>query len=185
MDWKVSKKPMTKSRKALLVVDMINDFVLEDGALWVPDAKGIIPRIQGLIDEFMSKDDVVVFVQDFHGPDDEELKKYPPHAMVGTSGVHTIDELAIEDTETVFVVEKDCFDGFCQTDLDEDLIRLDVEEVVVVGTVTNICVFHTACAAKFNGFDTTVIKDACAGIDPTKDEAAFEHLDKVLGVRVV
>ncbi|MCK5255169.1 MAG: isochorismatase family protein, partial [Deltaproteobacteria bacterium] len=73
-------------RTAILVIDMLNDFVDKDGALYVQGAEKLIPNIQKLIKHF----DNVIFVCDEHDQDDIEFKTWPVHAVFGTNGAKLI-----------------------------------------------------------------------------------------------
>ena len=74
-------------KRALVVVDMIEDFVREGGALYCgPSMAEIVPVIQQEIARARSAREPVVYLTDNHQPDDAEFKMFPPHAIVGTKG---------------------------------------------------------------------------------------------------
>src|SRR6266540_4163682 len=76
--------------KALLVVDMVNDFMT--GKIANPRAERIVPHIQQLLEQARadSGDWLVVYANDAHLPSDFELRVWGEHAMAGTRGQHTI-----------------------------------------------------------------------------------------------
>ena len=77
---------------ALVVVDMLNDFV--DGVLANPAARHIVEPIASLLHRARPANDwVVLYANDAHGVTDRELRVFPPHAMAGTPGAEVIDEL--------------------------------------------------------------------------------------------
>lgn len=63
--------------KALLIVDMINDFVTPEGSLYVPGSEVIIPKIQELREYFWGQEDLVIFCNDEHDVDDKEFGTWP------------------------------------------------------------------------------------------------------------
>ncbi|MFQ5887866.1 MAG: cysteine hydrolase family protein, partial [Candidatus Hydrothermarchaeales archaeon] len=79
--------------KALLVIDMLNDFVREDGALPVPDAMKLVPGINAQIDRFHENGWSVIFICDSHDEDDLEFKIWPKHSVLGTKGAEVVPEL--------------------------------------------------------------------------------------------
>ncbi len=72
-------------KEALLVLDMLNDFVRPGGNVRVPDRRKIIPVIRREIDEAYAAGLPVVFVCDAHATDDKEFRKFgwPAHAVKG------------------------------------------------------------------------------------------------------
>ena len=60
--------------KALLVIDMLNDFILEGAPLEVPGGRDIIPNIKREIDRAHQEGYPVYYLCDNHSEDDPELK---------------------------------------------------------------------------------------------------------------
>jgi nicotinamidase-related amidase len=78
--------------RALLVIDMLNDFLLPEGNLYVGDAgQKIIPFIRNKISEFRKRKERVVYICDSHRPDDAEFVMFPPHCIQGTRGGRVIE----------------------------------------------------------------------------------------------
>lgn len=63
------------------------------------------------------------------------------------------------------VVQKNYPNGFRETDLLQHLRDLNVESLVIVGMMTQLCVDTTTRAAADLGFDCTLAHDACATLD--------------------
>ena len=81
-----------KMAKALIVVDVIKDFMEEDGALFVGgQAQNIVSPIVDTLEEMKGTEDLMVFACDSHDVDDAEFKVYGPHAIKGTEGAELID----------------------------------------------------------------------------------------------
>ena len=169
--------------RALLVIDMLNDFVLPGAVLEVPAARGIVPAVAARLRGFRTAGRPVVYVCDAHDPDDAEFAHWPPHAVEGTAGARVVDALAPGPGD--LVVRKKRFSGFFGTDLEERLRDLDVDHLVVTGVVTNICVLYTVADARSRGFAVTVPRDAVAGLDPRDHDFALAQMERVLAARVV
>src|SRR5437762_511126 len=81
--------------RALLVVDMIEDFVRESGALYCgPSMTRILPVVKREITRSRAAGEPVVYLADNHLPTDAEFAMLPPHAIAGTKGREIVRELA-------------------------------------------------------------------------------------------
>ena len=170
-------------KKALIVVDMLNDFVRADGALYVgPSVRAIVPRVQACIERCRREEGVVIFVADYHRPDDPEFDMWPPHCVAGTDGAELIPDL--ERKASDYFVRKTSFSAFYGTELDAILSEEGIGEVAVVGVCTSICVMYTVADLRSRGFPVTVPRDAVADLTPESQTFALNHMQKVLGARV-
>ena len=155
---KVSKKAALKLDKpAILVVDMLNDFVT--GALGCDRARAIVPASAKLLDAARKAGVPVIFCNDCHLKGiDLELKLWGDHAIKGTKGAEVIPELKLSDKD--YVVPKRRYSGFFQTDLDILLKELGVKTVIMTGLHAHMCVRHTSADAYCLGYNVVVAKEA-------------------------
>ena len=167
--------------KALLVIDMLEDFVR--GKLKVEAATTIIPNIRQLVEAARRARIPVVYVCDAHEPGDPELQLWGPHAMKGTKGAQVVEELKPQPSD--FIVEKKTYSGFFQTNLHQILQQHCVDTVVLTGLVTDICVQHTAADAFFRGYKVWVVRNATVAIDEESHQQALSYMARVYGARVV
>ena len=80
------------NKPAILVVDMLNDFVY--GALTCERGKAIVPATAELLDAARQKGVPVIFCNDAHIKDiDRELALWGDHAIAGTPGAEVIPEI--------------------------------------------------------------------------------------------
>lgn len=168
--------------KALLVIDMLNDFVLPGAPLEVPRTREILPRLAQRLAAARKAGVPVIYVCDAHRPDDREFERmgWPPHAVAGTPGAEVVADLAPQAGEAVVV--KQTYSGFYATELENLLQELGVEELVLTGCVTNICILYTAADAVMRGYRVEVPVDAVADLDPEAGAFALQQLRQVLGV---
>jgi nicotinamidase-related amidase len=144
-------------KPAILVVDMLNDFVT--GALTCDRAKAIVPATVQLLDAARAANVPVIFCNDAHLPGiDRELALWGDHAIVGTPGAQVIPELNVSEKD--YIVPKRRYSGFFQTDLDILLKELGVKTVVMTGLHAHMCVRHTSADAYCLGYDVVVAKEA-------------------------
>lgn len=171
--------------EALLVIDMLNDFVLEGSPLEVPDSRAILPVLQREIAGARREGRHVVYVCDAHEPEDSEFTRFrwPPHAVKGTKGAEVVEELKPGAGD--YVVEKTTYSGFYGTALDDTLRRLGVGRLRLTGCVTHICVLFTASDAVLRGYGVAVVENGVAGLAPEDHDAALRIMRNVLGCTLV
>ena len=151
------------SRHAILVIDMLNDFVGEKAPLRCPGGEDIIPNLQKLFNWVRSREDDevrLVHVQEAHRKNDADFRVRPVHAVKGTWGSDFIKELYPAEDE--YIIPKRRHSGFAHTDLDLYLREENIDTVVVVGVWTNVCVRSTASDALYNAYKVITLSDGCA-----------------------
>jgi len=159
---------------ALIVVDMQVDFVGPGGKLVVQDARKTIPAIHRLIVKAREAGVPVIFTQDWHRADDPEFSLWPGHAVEGTAGAEIIPEL--NPLPQDYLIRKRTYDAFFSTDLDLLLRQKGIQSLVITGTVSNICVLHTAGSARLRGYEIIVASDAISSLTPFDQEAALRQI---------
>lgn len=169
---------------ALIVADMLRDFIEPQGALYVgSQGREIIPFIVRKTEEIRVQGGVVVYVCDAHALDDREFKYFAPHAVKGTWGAALIPELTLKPGD--YRVEKTRYSCFYNTDLEEILKKEQVEAIEVVGVCTSICVMETVKEAFDRDLPALVYREGVADFDPEAHAFALKHMAQVLGAQVV
>ncbi len=154
-------------RTAVLVVDMLNDFCKDGGKMVLPDCARLYPPQQCLLLAARTVGAPIVFLVDSHRPtlrQDREFLKRTPHCIEGTWGAEIVEELTPQSAD--LVVKKRRFSGFFNTDLDLTLRDMMVDQLVICGVVTNICVRATVHDAFFHGYQVVVPEDCVAATGP-------------------
>ena len=178
------RKPQHSEDKkyALLIADMLNDFVQEGSTLEVPAARSIINNLKREITKARRKNIPIIFCCDAHKKNDPEFQLWPPHAVKGTKGSHVIDQLKPHKDD--FVVTKTHYSCFYKTSLAKLLKSLGVAHVIVTGVVTNICVLYTVAEAYMRGYEITVPKDCVAGLTLNDHQFALEQMERLFHVKI-
>jgi len=167
----------------VLVVDMLGGFCEEGYPLYVGETiRQTIPNIRRLLAEEKAKGSHIIFLCDSHTPDDKEFEMFPPHCIRGTEEAEIIPELRPFADE---VIPKTRFSGFYGTNLGERLHELNPEKVIVVGDCTDICVMHTVADARNRDYPVEVPADCVATFDQEAHRYALQHIEKILGAKVV
>lgn len=160
---------LDSSKTALIVVDMQNDFSRPSGKLFVGETVApTIPKIQRLLKRARENRVPVIYTQDWMPPNSPEFNIWGEHCLQGSPGAEIINEL--HPSAIDHVIRKESYDPFFQTDLEVVLKKLAVEAVVITGTVSNICVLHTAASAALRGYRVVVPVDGISALHP------FDHL---------
>jgi len=166
--------------KALIIVDMLDDFV--DGKLANPRAQAIVEPLRRLLDHAREDGWVVVFSNDAHQPDDPEIDIWGHHAMEGDPGAEVIAALAPREGE--IISPKRHYGAFDDTGLAEQLHELGVDEVVITGQHTHICVRHSSYGALRHGFKILIPRDAVCAFEGVDEDEALEYLKMAYGATV-
>ena len=173
--------------KALIVVDMQNDFV--DGSLGTPEAAGIVPGVAARIRAWEGE---IYVTRDTHGPDyleTQEGRQLPvPHCIEGTAGWQLAPavEAALAEKKNVRRFNKGAFGS---RELAQALAERanEIEEILLIGLCTDICVLSNALVLKAFLPETPIAVDAacCAGVGPESHRNALRAMEtcqvRVLG----
>lgn len=170
-----------KEKTAIILVDMLNDFVT--GKLKCERALEIIEPNRILIKEARKKGVYVIFSNDAHIKGvDKELDFWGNHAIIGTEGAKVIPELKPEKGD--FIVPKRRYSGFFQTDLKLLLDELGVKNLIITGLHTHMCVRHTTADAFFWNFSISIPKDATEAFTQEDYESGLKYLKEVYGAEI-
>ena len=167
--------------EALLIIDMLNDFVEDWGALQVPNGRKIIPTIKKRLDKARKKGTPVFFICDAHTPDDPEFKYWPRHAVEGERGAAIVKELRPQEGE--YIIKKVSYSGFYRTELEKRLKEHNITRLILTGVLTNICVLYTGVDALMRGYEVEVPEDSVAALTREDHRFALKQLKEVLKPR--
>jgi len=161
------------SKKAVIIVDMLNDFVT--GSLACERAQRIIAPMQKLVTSAREHGVPVIYSNDAHLPGiDHELALWGEHAMAGTPGAQVIPEIAPIDSD--YVVPKRRYSGFFQTDLNILLRELGVDTLIITGLHAHMCVRHTCADAYQWGYDIIVPTDGVESFTQEDFDGGVKYL---------
>jgi len=178
-----------KAQTGLLLIDPYNDFISEGGKIWdrvkgVAEANRCIPNMLQVL-EAARKTGLKVFYAMHHRyrPGDFETWKYIAPIQraawrrrsfeFGTWGGEIRKEFTPLPGEIV-AQEHWCSSGFANTDLELQLNKHGIHQLIVVGMVAHTCVEATVRYAAEIGYEVTVVKDATASYTEEQMHAALE-----------
>ena len=195
---------------ALIVIDMQNDFC-PGGALAVEGGDEIVPAVNRLIEASRH----VILTQDWHPAGHSsfasthpgkapfetvtmpygEQTLWPDHCVQGSAGADF--HPALQWTTAELVVRKgfrraiDSYSAIFENDhrtptgLAGYLRERGIARLTLCGLATDFCVAFSALDAVAQGFATSVVLDACRGIDLNGSLAAMTERMRDAGVRLI
>jgi len=182
-----------KKKKALLIVDLQNDF-FPGGALGVPEADKIVPVINKYIRAFSKKKLPIFASLDWHPIKTGHFRdfggRWPAHCIHNSKGAEFHPGLRLPK-EVIPVYKgmdplRDSYSVFQAEDMHgrkfTNLLRLvGVEEIYIGGLATDYCVKFSAKDALRSGFKVKLLLDAIKGVDLKKgdSESALKEMVKL------
>ncbi|RKD93362.1 cysteine hydrolase family protein [Halopiger aswanensis] len=171
---------------AVVVVDMQNGFCHPDGSLYAPGSEEVIEPIAALVERAREAGASLLFTQDVHPPEQfedahyyDEFEQWGEHVLEGSWEAEIVDELPVEAADNV--VEKHTYDAFHQTELEGWLNARGIKDLVLCGTLANVCVLHTGGSAGLRDFRPILVEDCIGAIEDDHKEYALEHAEWLFG----
>ena len=185
----MAKPTYNKPLTALIVIDPYNDFISEGGKIWdrlrgVAEANQCVPHMMQVLDA-ARKSGIRAFYALHHRyrPGDYETWKYIAPIQkaawsrktfeYGTWGGEIRREFEPRPGEIV-AQEHWCSSGFANTDLDLQLKKHGIHQLIVVGLIAHTCVEATVRYAAEFGYEVTVVRDATASFSEVEMHAALD-----------
>lgn len=169
---------MNSDSSALILVDIQNDFC-PGGSLAVKDGDAVVP----VANELQKRFELIVATKDWHSAGHASfVSLWPPHCVQETEGAEFVAGLDTSRIARVFLkgtdMEIDSYSGFFDnehrraTGLGDYLKERGVTDVFIAGLATDYCVKFTALDAVMLGFRTSVVVDACRGVEVNEGDTA-------------
>jgi ureidoacrylate peracid hydrolase len=178
-----------KEITALLVVDPYNDFISEGGKIWdrirtVAEANQCVPNMERVLSAARNAGLRVFYaLHRRYRPGDYETWKYiaPIQKAAwnrksfedGTWGGEIRDEFKPQPGDVV-ASEHWCSSGFANTDLDLQLKKHGIHQLIIIGLIAHTCVEATVRYAAELGYEATIVKDATADYSDQEMHAALD-----------
>lgn len=178
-----------KDRTGLVIIDPYNDFISEGGKVWdrlksVAEANQCVPHMAQVLTAAREAD-IRVFYALHHRyrPGDYETWKYlaPIQKAAWSRQTFTdgtwggeIHPKFVPQSGDIVAQEHWCSSGFANTDLDLQLKKHGIQQLIVMGLIAHTCLEATVRYGAELGYQLTVVKDATASYSNTEMHAALE-----------
>ncbi len=178
-----------KEITALLVIDPYNDFISDGGKLWghlksVAEANNCVPNMQRVLNAARAAKLRVFYpLHRRYRPGDYETWKYIAPVQkrswshkafeYGTWGGEIRSEFEPQPGDIV-AQEHWCSSGFANTDLDLQLKKHGIHQLIVIGLIAHTCVEATVRYAAELGYEVTMVRDATADYSDVEMHAALD-----------
>jgi nicotinamidase/pyrazinamidase len=182
-------------------VDTQRDFMLPTGALYVPGAERIIPKLRRLFD-FARKNAITILSSvDAHPAGDPEFQQFPPHCVQGSEGQRKLDETllprplvlpnkpidrnlleAVRKHQQI-IIEKQTLDMFSNP-VSERLLRVLPPRAIVFGVATEYCVKFACLGLRRSGIHTALVSDAIRALAPKSEKESLQEM-RSAGVELI
>jgi len=165
-------RELDPDQSALVVVDMQKEFLVEDAMVPVWGGPAILPRLGRLIDTFRQNGQPVIYTKhcyynaEVDGGATAEwwgLDEDSDYLKAGRSKTEIHPKIAPREDE--YVITKQRYSGFHNTNLAALLRKYGARDVVIAGAASNCCCEATAHDALFNDFHVFFLADGTGGSD--------------------
>lgn len=196
----MNDEELQSARRVFLDVDTQIDFMLSHGALYVPGAETIIPRLRALMNYAQEHEILVLSSADAHPPDDPSFSEWPPHCIIGTPGQQRIPETQLPSPLVIppypvaapfstkdrgqIIVEKTDYDISSNPNFDAILNSIMPGRFVAFGVATEYCVCASVLVLRRRGFAVDLVTDAIQSIREEDARKAIEEMARA-GVRLI
>ncbi|MDR3392836.1 MAG: cysteine hydrolase [Sulfuriferula sp.] len=191
---RIDLPPPHANRAALLVIDMQRDFCAPGGyadtaGLDIANLRKPIAQIQKLLKAARAQAMLVIHTREGHRSDlldctpAKRKRSADAGAAIGTAGPmgrllirdeyghDIIDELTPCPGEPV--IDKPGYSAFHQTDLEIMLRSQGIDQLILTGVTTEVCVQSTLRAAVDRGYECVTVSDACGSAYPDLHDASL------------
>jgi nicotinamidase-related amidase len=138
-------------KQALLIIDVQNDY-FKNGKMELVNPDDALAKINQLEDHFIHNNLPIIYIQHIN-----------PSAAIffqeNTVGVALHPQLQVQDSS--IIVEKHFPNSFVETELQEILKQHQVEQLVITGMMTHVCIDSGTRAAKELGYQPIVCRCDC------------------------
>ncbi|MDZ4817408.1 MAG: isochorismatase family cysteine hydrolase [Planctomycetota bacterium] len=171
--------------RALLIVDMQNDFVLPGAPACIAGAEATLPKIKQALDFWHKQSWPVVYLYREYRRDGSDIERSRLESFLqdkkfclpGSEGAKIVASIAPQPSD--YQVMKNRFSGFMETELDFILRREGIGAIAVCGTQFPCCVRATLVDGLCYGYDTLCLTDATSAASPDVAQANIRDLENM------
>jgi nicotinamidase-related amidase len=170
------------SKRALIIIDMLQTYEHEDAEELRENVEAILPRLSDLVARAREHDAPVIYVNDSFGDWRGDRASFLEQVA---DGPHSdLVKPLLPDEDALFIT-KARHSIFYETPLEYLLRSEEIESIVLTGQVTEQCVLYSALDAHIRHIPVVVPRDAVAHIHENLAEASLEMMERNMEAEVV
>jgi biuret amidohydrolase len=164
---------------ALLIIDFQEDN-FEGGPLHTVGSSEVLPKAKKVLAAARAAGLPIIHTKEVHRKEMVDFGREldgaePVHCLESWPGTDFHPDFSPRDGE--FAIAKRRYSAFFATDLDLLLRGLGVKTLVIMGTLTNVCVHYTSVDAHQHDYHFYVLEDCCMGSDWDAHWAALKSME--------
>jgi len=168
-----------EGKTALFVIDMQNVFVKKDSPLEVKNIRNNLNEFKEFIEKLREKGILIIYTRHCFSIEGNpiEAKLFPKlkdEMKKGTKEWSICDKL--KPNEGDIVIDKTRYDSFFKTELDDILKKNNIKNIIITGTITNICCESTARSAMYRDYNVIF----CSNLNHCSVKELHENTLKVI-----
>lgn len=170
---------------ALLVIDMQNVFVEAGAPIEVKGIQKNIADFKKFIDLCREKNILIIYTRHCYTPENNpiEAKLFPglkkEWLKSGTHGWQIYEILHPEKSD--ILIDKPRYDAFFQTPLQKILKKNKIKNIIITGTMTEVCCESTARSAMYYDYNILFCSDLTYTSDPNRQAVTLEIIKSHFG----
>jgi len=189
-----------EKRTALVVVDPFNDFLSRRGKMWPSvgasvKETGLLENLKKILDSARSAGLQIAYAPHHRwrpGSFSDNKYLHPSQALSASfkafplSGFGGQYYKGLEPQKgEIISSEHTCSSGFAETDLHDQLQRIGISHLIIVGLITNSCIEATARSAVDLGYHVSLVTDAVAAFSPGEHARTVTQIYPLIAHRVL
>jgi ureidoacrylate peracid hydrolase len=156
---------------ALIVIDVQNGYCSDDGSFKsygfdISPMQGIVPKLKEFISNYKQIGGLVIYTRQIEGEESPEnmkaLYEKGPLTPMCKRGSYDAEFYEVKPGEDDPIIEKHTWSAFSNPELEEILKEKGIENVILAGVCTDVCVNDTLAGALERGYNIIVPKDLVA-----------------------
>lgn len=172
-----------RAARALLIIDVVNDFAFEEGPATLAAAIPVARRIRALKRAARRAKIPTIYVNDNFGQWRSDFRSLVAHCLRRASRGRPVVRALRPDRRDYFIL-KPKHSAFFSTPLELLLEHLGARTLILTGLLADSCILFTAQDAHLRGYRVVVPSDCVAARSPEDHRRALRQLERGLGADI-
>ncbi|MBO8132010.1 MAG: cysteine hydrolase [Candidatus Marinimicrobia bacterium] len=163
-------------RTGILVIDMQKYFTDTSSHAYIPSVPPVIRRIKSLINIAEQTSMKIIFTKHIDKDNSSPMTRWWEKSIKPNNQYSQLTPGLVDSIENFVLIEKDQYDAFFNTNLEDLLKNNNITTVIITGVLTHLCCETTARSAFIRGFNVLFPVDCTATYNEQFHKAALLNL---------